>query len=127
MKRFYKILVVEDSPFIVQEIKREIEKTEIDHIIMVAQGSEDAKRKLHLIHPDLMISDLLLEDGQGLNLIREVSNNNLPTQSLVLTHCTHRAFQDQAKENGANKIVDKGFEMVKLGKIVQQMINPILN
>lgn len=127
MKRLYKILVVDDSPFIIQEIKKEIEKTNMEHIVMVANGTEDAKRKLHLVHPDIMISDILLEDGQGLDLIHQAANTDLPTKCLVLTHCTHAAFQKQAKENGASLVIDKGFEMMQLGKIVQQMVHPTLN
>ncbi|MCG9899666.1 MAG: response regulator [Hydrotalea sp.] len=127
MKRMYKILVVDDSPFMIQQIRKEIEKTDMEHVIMVATGSEDAKRKLHLIHPDVLISDIILEDGQGLNLVQHAANTELPTKCLVLTHCTHEAFQKQAKESGACMVVDKGFEMLQLGKIVQQMVQPILN
>jgi two-component system, NarL family, response regulator DevR len=77
-------------------------------------GSITATREVHLNGVDVALVDPLLPDGDGLELIREVSVANPNAHALVLSHKLDPALYHQALGAGAVEVLatTSGIEVV---------------
>lgn len=107
----YKILMIED------EIKiRDFVKTSliINGYQVLEAGSKEEGKLLYMTHPlDLMILDLGLPDGDGLDLLREIrEESSVPI--IVLSARTDEKDKVAALDYGANDYVTKPFGTAEL-------------
>jgi PleD family two-component response regulator len=63
------VLIVEDDPHVMSAYEREL--AEIAYIVS-AINKKEALRAIHEIHPDLVILDLVLPDGSGMDILRDL-------------------------------------------------------
>ena len=68
-------------------------------------GSIADTRDVHLDGIDVAVIDPLLPDGDGMELIREVSEGNPNALALMLSHRLNPAMYHQAREAGAAEVL----------------------
>lgn len=66
----YRILLVEDSEEILDYNKEALEQA--GYCVEAARTMEGARKKLELFKPDLLVLDIMLPDGSGVDLCREI-------------------------------------------------------
>ncbi|PXX54973.1 two-component system catabolic regulation response regulator CreB [Hungatella effluvii] len=66
----YRILLVEDSEEIAAYNRTELEKS--GYSVETAGCLDEARKKLELFKPDLLVLDIMLPDGSGVDLCREI-------------------------------------------------------
>jgi len=106
------ILLIEDEEAHIELIKRAFKPLSRDFNLVVAQNLQSAREELDRQHPDLIIADLNLPDGQCIELIK-TQNANCPM--IVLT--------GQGDEEAAVKIMKAGAldYIVKSPTIIEQI------
>lgn len=101
------ILIVEDHELTILLLTRLFMKAFPSQRIHVARGAEEALRKVAEVAPDVIVMDIGLPDGSGLDLTRHItaraSNVN------IVVHSAHdsQAFQDESLQAGARAFVSK--------------------
>jgi len=68
-KKFFNLLLVEDDPAHADLICRHFKSSDKPPQITIAGSVSQARKHLAQSHPDLVISDLVLPDGKGIDLI----------------------------------------------------------
>lgn len=104
------ILIVDDHADIRTYMKQHLEKTY--NIIEAASGNE-ANNILNNHLPDLIISDVMMPDGDGFSLLKEIRNNS-ETNFLPVILLTARAEIEDRLSGlgiGANDYITKPFNM----------------
>lgn len=92
-----KILLVEDSIDLSEAVK--IRLTEDKLNVFVAKTANDAIKFFKKESPDLIILDILLEEGNGLDVLKDIRNNYHSTiPAIVLTNLD----KDQEIFNASN-------------------------
>ncbi len=105
------ILVVEDDPQIQDFIMYAL--AEEGYGVVKARGVEEAMRKLKAKNPDIMVLDLGLPDGDGLNLIRRIRKSyNLPI--IVVSARDKDEDKVEALDRGAEDYLTKPFSSAEL-------------
>ena len=105
------ILVVEDDPQIQDFVMYAL--AEEGYGVVQARGVEEAMRKLRAKNPDIMILDLGLPDGDGINLIRRIRKNyNLPI--IVVSARDKDEDKVEALDRGAEDYLTKPFSSAEL-------------
>lgn len=105
------ILVVEDDPQIQDFIMYAL--AEEGYGVVQARGVEEAMRKLRAKNPDIMVLDLGLPDGDGINLIRRIRKNyNLPI--IVVSARDKDEDKVEALDRGAEDYLTKPFSSAEL-------------
>lgn len=106
MSNKYKILVVEDDINICNFVKT-ILSTNMYQVI-VAHNCTNGNLMFHSYCPDLLILDLGLPDGDGIDLIKSI-RESYDTPIIVLSARTSESDKVEALDMGANDYVTKPF------------------
>ncbi|MEW6272542.1 MAG: response regulator transcription factor [Thermodesulfobacteriota bacterium] len=85
MAAVHKVLLVEDERNTRERFADAIAAHESLALQAAAATCAEARRALDAATPDVLLTDLGLPDGDGVELIREVRRRGLPTQCMVIT------------------------------------------
>jgi len=118
----FTINLVEDDEAIRERLINLVNSVENYQLLNVASCLEEAMPALEKHKPDLLLVDLGLPDGSGIDLIRQISSLNLDTEALVIT-----GFQDEhtvfdALEAGAKGYILKHDESQNILDALKQII-----
>jgi DNA-binding NarL/FixJ family response regulator len=80
-----RVVLVEDEPHASERVSRALAAAPSLAIVATAPNLAEGRRALVAHRPDLLVTDLGLPDGSGIELIRDVARHALPTLCLVNT------------------------------------------
>lgn len=107
-KRLSNVLVIEDDEFICKLLRVVLEHNGQE--VVIAENYADGWHAIENTHPGLIILDLGLPDGDGLDLLRHIRDELKQTVPvLVLTAFRQEDKAVRAFELGANDFVTKPF------------------
>jgi len=114
-----RILLIEDSETDIELIREALTDSGLDHHLDVARDGEEALRllKYQTIHPDLILLDLNMPKLSGIDVLKQLRQDNPPlgiTPVIVLTNSKSRDDVYGAYASGANAYVRKplGFDKI---------------
>ena len=118
-----KILIVEDD----------LDIAEILQLILLDEGYEVSclnrvsgfEQELKVFNPDLILLDISLPDGNGLELCKRVKNVDLVSPPVILMSA-HAKHVD-AIEAGADTFIEKPFDIDFLAKEISKRILPLIS
>lgn len=115
-----KLLLVEDNIYLAENIESFLKGN--DYIVEKAYSLSEAKEKVFVYDYELIILDLGLPDGNGLELLKKLRLNNNNTGVLIVT--AKDAIEDKVKglELGADDYVTKPFHMAELFARIKSII-----
>jgi DNA-binding NarL/FixJ family response regulator len=102
-----RILVVDDHPFFRTGIVQWLNQQSDLQCCGEAENIAQARKAIEQLKPDVVLLDLHLPDGDGLDLCSEVSQSLPGTRILCLTHRDENTFAHRALRNGARGYVMK--------------------
>ncbi len=120
-----RILIVEDDADIAALIKMILE--DAGYRTAIAYNAEEAKIKLLSNNYAAMTLDLLLPDKQGIQLVRELRENEV-TNNLPIIVVSAVADQQKQQLGGGFDIIDwiqKPIDLVRLKRVLHQIIYPV--
>ena len=119
MKR---IIVCDDEPHIVEGVRHLLRGP--DRVIEVLNSARDALKRIETELPDLLITDVMMPEMSGLELVAALRNmdatNNLPI--IILTAKGHAQDAAMAQEVWGATVVAKPFEPRRLRELVTQTL-----
>jgi len=101
-----KILLIEDHPIVISGCRRLFED-QAENTLIEASTLADARKEFDAHQPDLMVVDVNLPDGSGLDFIREVSAKSGAPKSIVFSMCDDPLVAKTAIDAGARGFVSK--------------------
>jgi signal transduction histidine kinase/DNA-binding response OmpR family regulator len=112
-KTTYKILIVDDEEEIRNFLKEELEET---YRIMMCSNGKEALQKIHTQQPDLIITDVMMPEMDGLTLLKKIRTNvnlsHIPV--IMLTAKTEQSDKIEGLEKGADVYLTKPFSIDEL-------------
>ena len=117
-----RVLIVDDSALIRERLVAQLQQLEGIEIVGQAETAEQAISALRLLKPDAMTLDLRLPDGNGLNVLRLVQSEHLPTAVIVFTSYPHPQYEKRAQAAGAYAFLNKGRDFAKITDLLQGLI-----
>jgi DNA-binding response OmpR family regulator len=107
-----KILVIEDNTELLHDIKNFLERE--GNVCEVAPDYETAYMKVGIFPYDILVVDITLPDGNGLDLIREVKKENIDVGIIIIS--AKNALDDKVHglEVGADDYLTKPFYLPEL-------------
>lgn len=101
------VLLVDDHELIRQGLRRAFERDGDFEVVGEASTLADARRLLSLLSPDVVILDVRLPDGNGLEACRKVRADNSEIGIVILTMYAGDDQLFEALEAGASAFVPK--------------------
>lgn len=119
MKR---VIIVEDHPMVRERLAELIGK---DPGVKVCAEAEDAAHAVELIRkftPDLAIVDITLNGSSGLDLIKMLRAESLPTPVLILSMHDEAVYAQRALQAGASGYIMKSSPSSEVQEAVRKVI-----
>jgi DNA-binding response OmpR family regulator len=115
-----RILVVEDEVDFTTTYERLLRRQGYE---VTSVGSRrEALRRVETDQPRLVIVDLRLPDGTGLDVIRAARSLPTPAPVIVVTGFTSRDNRQAAREAGASAFLAKPFTAAEFATLVRRVI-----
>jgi DNA-binding NarL/FixJ family response regulator len=102
-----RIFVVDDHPLMRDGLALLISSEDDLQICGASASMKDALKQLPTADPDLMVVDLALKDGLGLDLIKAVKERYPKVRMLVVSAYDENLYAERALRNGASGYVNK--------------------
>jgi DNA-binding NarL/FixJ family response regulator len=108
-----KVLVVDDSPLIVERLMTMLGDLKI-HSLFCCGSVFEAKQFLRHLVPDIMVLDINLSDGSGIDLLEMAKAQSPETFVIMLTNQSGSYYRKLCSALGADRFLDKSadFELV---------------
>ncbi|MCM8568298.1 ATP-binding protein [Gramella jeungdoensis] len=115
------LLIVEDNRQIIKFLK---EHFSTRFKVITAKNGVHALEKLNNYIPDIIISDLIMPEMDGISLCKKVKNNpetnHIPF--LLLTGKTDKSYKMEGLRVGANAFINKPFSINELDLLVKNLL-----
>jgi DNA-binding NtrC family response regulator len=115
------ILVVEDDPALSEVLCDELEAR--GHLATAARTVAQGRERLDGAEFDVALLDLNLPDGSGIEVLRKIADESLPTECLVLTGFAEVATAVEAMRLGAYDYLSKPVAMEELDLLVLKAVD----
>jgi DNA-binding response OmpR family regulator len=118
-----KVLIVDDDEGIVIMLERLLKSAGYD--VQAATNGKEAALVYAQYHPDLVVTDLIMPDGEGLQLIMSLRRQDKEVKIIAMTGGGRGGTQNylfMAQELGADYTIEKPFLAEKLLSIVRLAI-----
>lgn len=102
-----RVLIVEDHPLVQEGLRARINDQADFEVCGVADDVDEALQLAEKAHPDIMIVDLTLKSGNGLDLIKRLRAHGHRARILVVSAHDERVFAERALRSGAQGFLNK--------------------
>ncbi|QYY27839.1 MULTISPECIES: response regulator [Cupriavidus] len=107
-----RVLLIEDEPWLGEAVRDQIEKD--GHPTDFVASIADARRHLAAANYDLILLDLLLPDGRGLDFLREIRSGGSTVPVIILTALDQVSNRIAGLNAGADDYLVKPFDLSEL-------------
>jgi two-component system, NarL family, response regulator DevR len=118
-KSSVKAFIVEDSHVIRERLCSMISSIGNIELAGAAESEADAVRDICALRPDLVILDLSLNGGTGLEVLHRVKLQDFPVTVIVLTNFAYPQYREKCMALGADYFLDKSLEIEMLAELLQ--------
>ncbi|MCW5518246.1 response regulator transcription factor [Aureitalea sp. L0-47] len=114
-----KVLVIEDNLELLQDIKSFLE--EEGNICEIAPTYKSAMGKIGFFPYDILVVDITLPDGNGLDIIREVKKENIDIGIIIISAKNSVGDKIHGLEIGADDYLTKPFYLAELNARIKAL------
>jgi DNA-binding NtrC family response regulator len=114
-----KILVVEDDWSLADMTARGLRES--GHEVTVAGTLDEGLRQIEESVPDLVITDLMLDDKSGLDMLRQARDLPQPPEVILITAHPTALTAAQAMQGGAYEYLTKPYSLAELNAIIERV------
>jgi DNA-binding NarL/FixJ family response regulator len=123
MGRRLRVFVVEDSAIIRKRIMDNLLALGHFDVVGFAESEDEAIEGIENLQPDVIITDIRLKQGNGIEVVRQVRADDLAPRPriFVLTNYNYPEYRAQCSAAGADAFFDKSAEYDLLLSNLQRM------
>jgi DNA-binding NarL/FixJ family response regulator len=117
-----KLLITDDSDAIVNRLVAAL--SEVDGLEVVGRAGTvlEAQRAVRLLRPDVMILDLHMPGGSGVEVLDGIRREGLSTIVIVLTNYNDAPYRKKCLEKGAQFFLDKSADFDQVAGVMKTLI-----
>lgn len=123
-KRVMKIIIVDDSPLVRERLISTCADLEGVQVVGEAENVLEAVRAIKRLHPDLVVLDIKMPLGSGIDVLRYIKKSDSSCKVIVLTNYPYPQYRDKCRALGAEYFFDKSTEFEKVPEVLEQLLDP---
>jgi DNA-binding NarL/FixJ family response regulator len=101
------LLLIDDNPVFLRHVTRFVERDDALHVAGRAETVQTGLRTADQLQPDVILLDLSLPDGNGLDAIADLREAAPHARIVVLTMQDATVYRERARAEGADAFVAK--------------------
>jgi DNA-binding NarL/FixJ family response regulator len=102
-----RVMIVDDHPLARRGLSRLVTRSDEFDVVAEADDIEAALAEYEHVHPDLMVVDITLRSGSGIELIQKLRDRGEEVQIVVLSMHDESLYAEEALRAGARGYVNK--------------------
>jgi two-component system response regulator DctR len=110
----FSVLIVEDDPMVSDILRRVIERVNGFKVAGISTTENEALDSIARLSPDLILLDIYLPAGSGLNILKHVRQRELPTDIILVTAAKDVQTVYATLRFGAIDYIIKPFDLDRL-------------
>jgi DNA-binding NarL/FixJ family response regulator len=110
-KETLRVLIVEDSPKVQQRLMQSIQTLPNTEVVGLAATAQQAVEQTVRLSPDVLVLDLRLREGSGIEVLRATRKSNPHTAVFIFSTLAHGVVKSQCLAEGALACFDKSLEL----------------
>ena len=114
-----KIFIVDDSELVVEKVRDLLSNIEGLEFIGQAANANDAVEAIERLKPDVVILDIRLIGGNGMNVLERIKKEHAPPVVIMLTNYPYPQYREKCRELGAEYFFDKVTEIESFVKVLR--------
>jgi CheY-like chemotaxis protein len=114
-----KILVIDDEPSICLTFKHLLEDE--GYHVQVADNGKSGMKIVHTWNPDMVITDLMMPEQDGLDTIREIRKDNPDLPIIAMSALANHGDVESSMVAGAFCYVSKPVDIATLLKMIEDL------
>jgi DNA-binding NarL/FixJ family response regulator len=120
--REVKVLIVDDSAVVQDRLAEML--SEVEGVEVVARASDPvaAVSSLRDLRPHVVILDIRMSGGSGINLLKSIKQDKSPPVVIMLTNYPYPQYRKKCAELGADFFYDKSTDFDKIPEILRQLL-----
>lgn len=117
-----KVIIVEDSEAVRASLCSLL--TAIGGVEIVAQVADEAGAIacISALLPEVVILDLHLQQGSGLNVLMHIRQSQSGTKVIVLSNYASEPYLSRCMQAGADYFLDKSFQFMLVADVLKQLM-----
>ncbi|HEV2495571.1 MAG TPA: response regulator transcription factor [Terriglobia bacterium] len=121
-----KVLVVDDSLIVVERLIDILEQVRGLEVIGRASDIPEAEQLIERLNPDVVILDLQMPKGRGIDVLGAVKLARPNTIVIVLSNFTYPQYRKRCQDAGADFFLDKSTDFQKIPEIFEGLLESSL-
>lgn len=117
-----RVLVVDDSVILRERVVKMFSAIAGVKVVGQASSVKAATAMVHVTHPDVVILDIEMPDGSGINLLRDLKRDYPATVVIMLTNHAEPRYRSKCFELKADYFLSKSTDSKLLVEIGEQLV-----
>jgi DNA-binding NarL/FixJ family response regulator len=118
-----KVIIADDSKILRERIIRVLLTIPGVEIVAEAEDSHEAIKNIEELKPDVLILDIRMPSGNGLEVLKDIQQKKLSIVKILLTNYPLDQYKIKCKELGADYFFDKATEFEEVRQVVWDLVN----
>lgn len=120
-----KFYIADDDLSIIHALEEIIEEENLGEVLGSSQDGETAYNDLILMHPDIVLVDLLMPEKDGARLVQELSPELPDTHFIMISQVSTKSLIAKAYDAGIEFFISKPINRIEVLKVLQNIIEKI--
>jgi DNA-binding NarL/FixJ family response regulator len=116
-----KVYIVDDSLLLRDRLKTMLLESDGIEITGEADNPHDAVEDILRLNPDVVILDIRMPRGSGIDVIRAIKSANMFTVIIVFTDYPYRQYKTKCMNLGADYFFEKSEDFQKIPETLEQL------
>ncbi|MGI9534545.1 MAG: response regulator transcription factor [Thermodesulfobacteriota bacterium] len=117
------VLIVDDSQVIQDSLFNMLSLIDGVNSIKKAEDVENAILYTREFKPEVLILDIRIHGGSGIDVLKEVKKNKPSPKVIMLTNYPYSQYKKKCFDEGADYFLDKSTEFSEIGIIFKKLID----
>jgi len=116
------VVIVDDSAMVRQRLRAVLIPRQGVEVVGEASDIFQGAEVIAELKPDVVILDVMMPGGSGLELLREIKREKEAPAVIVLTNYPYRVFRKKAMKLGAAHFMAKASEFGRVADVVESVV-----
>ena len=116
-----RVFIVDDAKAFVHRLASSLAEVPGIEVIGSAGNVADAMLKIHEAKPDVVILDICIPGGSGIDVLEGLKQESFQPMVIVLSNHTDRQYQRKCRQSGARFYFDKSTEFHKVVAVLHAL------
>ena len=117
-----RVVIADDSPLVRERLGQLISTVGDVEVVGQAEDAHAALEAIQRLRPDVVILDIRMPGGDGLQVLERVKAGESPPVVIMLTAFPYPQYRKKSLEAGAEYFFDKTTEFDRITDVLEQLV-----